>query len=41
VPVTHVEYPTMIHGFLTMQSWIPLAGQAIAAAGQAVKDALK
>jgi acetyl esterase len=41
VTVTHVDYPTMIHGFLTMQSWIPLAGQAIAAAGQAVKDALK
>ena len=41
VTVTHVDYPTMIHGFLTMQNWIPLAGQAIAAAGQAVKDALK
>jgi acetyl esterase len=41
VTVTHVDYPTMIHGFLTMQSWIPLAGQAIAAAGQAVKDAVK
>jgi acetyl esterase len=39
--VTHVDYPTMIHGFLTMQGWIPLAGQAIAAAGKAVKDALK
>ena len=41
VAVNHVDYPTMIHGFLTMQGWIPLAGQAIAAAGQAVKDALK
>jgi len=41
VTVTHVEYPTMIHGFLTMQNWIPLAAQAIGAAGQAVKDALK
>jgi acetyl esterase len=41
VTVTQVDYPTMIHGFLTMQSWIPLAGQAIAAAGQVVKDALK
>jgi acetyl esterase len=41
VTVTHVDYPTMIHGFLTMQGWIPLAGQAIAAAGKAVKDALK
>jgi acetyl esterase len=41
VTVTQVDYPSMIHGFLTMQSWIPLAGQAIAAAGKAVKDALK
>ena len=41
VTVTHVEYPTMIHGFLTMQNWIPLAAQAIGAAGQAIKDALK
>lgn len=41
VTVTHVEYPTMIHGFLTMQNWIPLAAQAIGAASQAVKDALK
>ena len=38
VTVTHVDYPTMIHGFLTMQGWIPLAGQAISAAGQAVKE---
>jgi acetyl esterase len=41
VSVTHVDYPTMIHGFLTMQGWIPLATQAIAAAGEAVKDAVK
>jgi acetyl esterase len=41
VTVTHVDYPTMIHGFLTMQGWIPLAGQAIAASGKAVKDALE
>ena len=41
VTVTHVDYPTMIHGFLTMQGWIPLATQALAAAGQAVKNALK
>jgi acetyl esterase len=41
VPVTHVVYPTMIHGFLTMQAWIPLVGQALGAAGRAVKDALK
>jgi acetyl esterase len=41
VTVTHVDYPTMIHGFLTMQNWIPLAAQAIAAAGQTIKNALK
>ena len=41
VTVTHVDYPTMIHGFLSMQGWIPLASEAIAAAAQAVKEALK
>ena len=41
VTVTQVDYPTMIHGFLTMQNWIPVAAQAIAAAGSAVKSALK
>jgi acetyl esterase len=41
VTVTHIDYPTMVHGFLTMQSWIPLASEAIAAAGKAIKDALK
>jgi len=41
VTVAHVDYPTMIHGFLTMQGWIPLASEAIAAAAQAVKEALK
>jgi acetyl esterase len=41
VNVTHVDYPTMIHGFLAMQNWIPLAGEALSAAGKAVKEALK
>jgi len=39
--VTHVDYPTMIHGFFCMPGWIPLASEAIAAAGQALKAALK
>ena len=39
--MTHIDYPTMVHGFLTMQNWIPLAAEAIAAASKAIKDALK
>jgi acetyl esterase len=41
VPVTQVDYPTMIHGFFSMQGLIPLASEAIAAAAHAVRDALK
>ncbi len=41
VAVTHVDYPTMIHGFFSMPGLIPLASEAIAAAAHAVKDALK
>jgi len=41
VNVTQIDYPTLIHGFMTMQAWIPLSTEAIAAAGQALKDALK
>ena len=41
VAVTHIDYPTMIHGFLTMQNWIPLAAEALAAAGKAAKETLK
>ena len=41
VPVVHVDYPSMIHGFFNMQGVLPLAGEAIAAAAGAVKDALK
>jgi acetyl esterase len=41
VPVTHVDYPTMVHGFCNMQGVLPLAAEAVAAAGRAVKDGLK
>ena len=41
MPVTHVDYPTMIHGFFSMPGLIPLASEAIAAAAHAVRDALK
>jgi acetyl esterase len=40
VPVVHVDYETMIHGFLSMQGLIPLANDAIAAAAHAVSHAL-
>lgn len=40
VAVVHVDYETMIHGFLSMQGLIPLAGSAIAAAARAAKQAL-
>lgn len=40
VPVVQVDYPTMIHGFLSMQGLIPLATGAIAAAAHAVQQAL-
>ncbi|HMI95000.1 MAG TPA: alpha/beta hydrolase [Micropepsaceae bacterium] len=41
VNVMHVDYPTMIHAFFSMQGLIPLASEAIAAAALAVRDALK
>jgi acetyl esterase len=41
VEVSYVDYPTMIHGFFSMPGLIPLAAEAIAAAAQAVKTALK
>jgi acetyl esterase len=41
VPVTAVEYASMIHGFFSMQALIPLATEAIAAAAHAVRGALK
>lgn len=40
VPATLVDYPSMIHGFVSMGAAIPLANEALAAAGRAVKDAL-
>ncbi len=40
VKVRHVDYPTMIHGFFSMPSLIPLASEALSAAGGAVREAL-
>ena len=40
VKVTHIDYPTMIHGFFSMPGLVPLAPEALAAAAQAVKEAL-
>jgi len=40
VSVTHVDYPSMVHGFFSMQGLIPIAPEAVAAAAHAVKDAL-
>jgi len=40
VKVRHVDYPTMIHGFFSMPSLIPLASEALSAAGEAVREAL-
>lgn len=40
VAVTHIDYPTMIHGFMNMQAFIPLGGEALAAAAGAVKNGL-
>jgi acetyl esterase len=41
VAVVHIDYPTMIHGFFSMQGLLPLAGEAVVAAANAVKEALK
>lgn len=40
VPAVQIDYPTMIHGFFSMQGLIPLASGAIAAAAHAVQHAL-
>jgi acetyl esterase len=40
VSVVQVDYPSMIHGFCSMQGLIPLASSAIAAAARAVQQAL-
>ena len=39
VAVVQVDYPTMIHGFFSMQGLIPLATSAIAAAAHSVQQA--
>ena len=41
VAVSHVDYPTMIHGFFSMQGLIPLSTGAVTAAAHAARDALK
>jgi acetyl esterase len=41
VAVSHMDYPTLIHGFFSMQGLIPLSSGAVAAAAHAVRDALK
>ncbi len=38
VPVTHVNYPGMVHGFFSMRGLIPKAREAVAAAGAAVRE---
>jgi acetyl esterase len=40
VKVRHVDYPTMIHGFFSLPAFIPLASEALAAAGAALREAL-
>ena len=40
IAVTHIDYPTMIHGFFMMQNWIPAAPEAVSAAARAVRSAL-
>jgi acetyl esterase/lipase len=40
VAVTHVDYPSMIHGFLLMRNWIPAAPEALTAAAGAVQSGL-
>jgi acetyl esterase len=40
VKVRHVDYPSMIHGFFSMPGLIPLAGEALSAAGHTLRDAL-
>jgi len=40
VPVTHVNYPGMIHGFFSMRGLIPKAREAVAASAAALRAAL-
>ena len=41
VPVTHVNYPGMIHGFFSLRGLIPKAREAVAAAAAALKAGLE
>lgn len=41
VATVQIDYPTMIHGFFSMQGLIPLASGAIAAAAHAAEQALR
>lgn len=38
VPVTHVNYPGMVHGFFSMRSLIPKAREAVSAAAAALRE---
>ncbi|HEY4941921.1 MAG TPA: alpha/beta hydrolase [Rhizomicrobium sp.] len=38
VPVTHVNYPGMVHGFFSMRGLIPKAREAVAAAAAALRE---
>jgi len=38
VPVTYVNYPSMIHGFFRMRSVVPKAREAVAAAAAAMRE---
>jgi acetyl esterase len=40
VAATHVDYPGMIHGFISMAAMVPLANEALAAAARACRVAL-
>jgi len=40
VPVTHVHYPGMIHGFFSMRDMLPKAREALAASTAAVRAAM-
>ncbi len=41
VPVTHVNYPGMIHGFFSLRGLIPKAREAVAAAAAAVREGVR
>jgi acetyl esterase len=41
VPVTHIDYPTMVHGFISMLAFVPIAGEALSVAAHAIRDGLK